>query len=372
LDAEVVDVVPLKLAAGEKWTKVFQKTSAAGGQLVARLNHEDSLSSDNVARAILPKRDRQKVILVTTGNIFLQQVFQACPLVDLSVIQKPPTKPSPGTIVVFHKQVPKKLVGDQVLVIQPNSATELWDVGGILQNPVVGKFDKDSPLMQFVHLENVLMPEARKLTLKGKPTILAQTPTDAPILATFQQDNRKIAVLTVNLDKGDLPLRTAFPILISNALGWFAGTKGELREAVGTGVLAAVDLPQKLMQATMNGSGELVLQAPDGTEINLPTGKSKVTIGPLDQCGIWQIAKKVTADDEARTREVDPTAPVVQIACNLSNSTESDIRVTQESESQETSVGGGLGGRPIWFYLLIIGTVLTATEWFLYQRRWIS
>ena len=49
-------------------------------------------------------------------------------------------------------------------------------------------------------------------------------------------------VLTVNIDMGDLPLRTAFPILITNALNWFTGDKGELQEAIPAGELARVNL----------------------------------------------------------------------------------------------------------------------------------
>ena len=39
-----------------------------------------------------------------------------------------------------------------------------------------------------------------------------------------------MVVLTVNLDLGDLPFRTAFPILAMNTLNYFAGGQGELKE----------------------------------------------------------------------------------------------------------------------------------------------
>ena len=46
--AEPIDVVPLKLEPGGKWSQVFDKTSADGGHLVAKLRHEDALAADNV------------------------------------------------------------------------------------------------------------------------------------------------------------------------------------------------------------------------------------------------------------------------------------------------------------------------------------
>ena len=32
----------------------------------------------------------------------------------------------------------------------------------------------------------------------------------------------------------------------------------------------------------------------------------------------------------------------------------------------------GMGARPLWFYLVLVGTGLVVSEWYLYQRRWIS
>ncbi|HMC65490.1 MAG TPA: BatA and WFA domain-containing protein, partial [Gemmataceae bacterium] len=65
LNGDAVDVVPLKLAANDKWSKVIEKTSADGGLLTAKLKHEDALAADNEARALLPKREFQPVVLVS-------------------------------------------------------------------------------------------------------------------------------------------------------------------------------------------------------------------------------------------------------------------------------------------------------------------
>ncbi len=85
LNGDVVDVVPLKLAADGRWAQVFEKTSADGGRLIARINRPDALMADNEACALLPKREYQPVTLVTDGDMFLEKVFEANPLVRLSV-----------------------------------------------------------------------------------------------------------------------------------------------------------------------------------------------------------------------------------------------------------------------------------------------
>jgi hypothetical protein len=164
-----------------------------------------------------------------------------------------------------------------------------------------------------------------------------------------------VLVLTVNLDQGDLPLRTAFPIMATNALAWFAGEKGELREALAAGATTEVTLPTR--------SGEFLLRAPDGRTRRLPPGVGKTTIGPLDQCGIWKV---VPDEPDAK--------PLVEIACNMANATESDIRPPESlpGAAAEGGVAAGFMGRPIWFYLIALAWLLAGWEWYLYQRRWIS
>src|SRR5262249_14573806 len=181
--------------------------------------------------AILPKREEQPVTLVTEGNLFLEKVFEASPLVKLTLTKELQGEPAAKSVTVFHRKVPAKLPPGPVLVIDPAGSCDLWQIGEPLQNPIVAKQDKDAPLMAHVRLDNVIWPEARNLraadTLPFKVQVLAAALAGEPLYAAFERPEGKMAVLTVNLDKGDLPLRTAFPILSMNALAWFAGNRGE-------------------------------------------------------------------------------------------------------------------------------------------------
>jgi hypothetical protein len=393
LDGDVVDVVPLKIEPGAEWSQVFNKTSATGGRLVAKLDRADALVQDNQAWALLPRRERQPVILVTDGNLFLQKVFEASPLVNLSVVREPPAQVPAGAVTVFHRQVPSQLPSGSVLVIEPAESCDLWELGEKLENPIVTKQDKDSPLMAHVRLDNVLLPEARKLTPQGKTLTLAQSITGDPLYLTIDRPAGKLLVLTVNLDQGDLPLRTAFPIMMTNALGWFAGTKGDLRESLATGAVTEVELASGQWAV---GSGQLtdtegessrasdrefVLRAPTGESRPIAPGVAKATVGPFDQCGVWSVETEVQKSDGSResvsTKEsqrlnASTPQPVLEIACNLANRRESDLRPPDDLKSQDVSFAAGFAGRPIWFYLIAAAWMLAAAEWFLYQRRWIS
>ena len=374
--AEPIDVVPLKLEAGGKWGQVFEKTSAGGGHLVARLKYNDALAVDNSAWAVLPRREIQPVLLVTSGNLFLQKVFEANPLVKLTVVAQPPETIPSGTVVVYHRTAPDKLPPGSVFVIDPANSSDVYSVGEPLENAIVTKQDKDSPLMSHVRLDNVVMPEARKLvpTQPELVQVLATAISTDPLFFAVARPEGKVLVLTVNLDKGDLPLRTAFPISVGNALHWFAGNKIDLRESLATGSLATVTSSD--FAATPQGT-ELVLVSPSGLRKPLPFRADKVTFGPIDQCGVWRIEedRPTTKDSRPGKGSGPSTTPLLEIACNLANAPESDIRPPEELFAEkipQSPVLAGLGSRPIWFWLLLLGLGLTSIEWCLYQRRVIT
>lgn len=376
LGEDVVDVVPLDLKPGEVWVHVFEKTSAEGGVLTARLDHDDALECDNSAWALLPRREMLPVTLVTEGNLFLEKVFEANPLVKLTVVKGLPDEPAPGSIMVFHRKTPERLPKGLVWVIDPAGSCDRWQAGDKLDNPIVTAQDKDSPLMAHVRLDNVIMPEARKLTFAEPPKVLAGTVTGEPLYAYFADGGDKLLVLSVNLDQGDLPLRTAFPIMATNALGWFAGHRGELRESLATGAIAEIELPGKPRQnqpIAVNASTKpasaaalFSLVAPGGRRRALPPGLAQTTVGPLDECGVWQVA--------AGEIKTPPEKPAFELVCNLANRQESDVRTPAAllERQASTPAAAGLLVRPVWFYLIALAWLLAAVEWYLYQRRWIS
>jgi hypothetical protein len=386
LSDDPIDVVPLTLAPGERTVQMFEKTSAEGGRLRAHIDRPDALAADNTAWAILPRRSRQKVTLVTPGNLFLEKVFEAMPLVDLTVVKVP--KESSGAapalknsvdasaITVYHRKVPDTFPEGPVFVIEPERSGPLWQIGESLHNPVVAKQDKDSPLLLHIRLDNVIMPEARKLALKGPAQLLAESAAGDPLYTVLDRPDSpgqaKVVVLTVDLDKSDLPLQTAFPIMATNLLNWFGGTKGELREATGAGGIAAVDVP-----SGTTTDRDYVLRSPDGRDLPLAVraGSTRITVGPLDQTGVWTVngraARALETKSESKTLSGSDEI-IAELACNLADRRETDLRPAAGLAEHKSSLAAGLAVRPIWYYLLATAFLLTCWEWFLYQRRWID
>lgn len=387
LDDAPVDVFPLKLGPGEVWSKTIEKVSVSGGNLRARLSGgEDALAADDAAVALLPARERQRVVLVSDANLFLRMAYAANPLVDLEQASVAPKAYDDSAIYVFHRIVPNAPLPKQAFFVDPAEGSPSWQIGGELEDPLVAKQDDDSPLMQHVRLENVSLPKARKLTPAEGATTLAEAVSGEPLYFFHESDGRKALVLSVDLQEGDLAFRTAFPILVTNALGWFAGESGELRESLACGEVADVALPPS--DSEDGGSARFIVVSPSDQTLLLPPGADRATFGPIDEAGVWRIAK-VSADAVAsaeageleaalrRAATADELVVVEEVAANLASREESDLRVPNglAAAAPATHLAAGLGGwlsRPIWLWAAAIALVLFALEWFLYQRRWIG
>lgn len=373
LDDEPVDVVPLQLKPGERSVQMFEKTSADGGLLRAKIDRGGALAVDDSAVALLPKRSRLRVRLETAGDLFLEKVFEAMPLVDLEVVNDPEDNPKEGpppALTVFDGRTPEILPPGPVLVVAPQSSNALWKLGEPIQNPVVARQDGDSPLMTHIRLDNVLIPEARRLAIDpaAKPRVLVEAGGGDPIYAVLDRPEGKVAVLAVDLDKSDLPLQTAFPIMATNLLSWLSGTQGELREALPTGSTSEGALPIETAPGAVR-----VLRPPSGPDRPLPVATGKVGLGPLDLAGIWKVVRRTPAPKGSTTAGdgmVEET--LMELACNVADRRETDVRPPEGLEPRVEPALAGLFRRPLWFYLAACAWALTSWEWFLHQRRWID
>lgn len=401
-----VDILPLDLKPEEVFQRTLEKTSLEGGTLVANLTElrpraaaldavpdaglatepsdepqarlVNALATDDQAWAIVPPREVQQVLLVTPGNLFLQKVFEANPLARVRIEKEfPQTWPS-DAIIVLHGAVPDPLPAGNVFVVDPSTGCDMWQLGPSLENPIVTEQDKNSPLMTHVRLDNVLMPAARQLTFPEPPHVLAGTVSGDPVYAEVKRTRGRCLVLSVDINEGDLAFRTAFPIMVANAMGWFAGRSGELRPSLSTGAMTVVDGTS----ASADRARQYELLSPSGTRhaleaSELGTGalseqQVRLTIPPLAECGIWSVFAK----DQFRenTKKDRPTAlPTAQLAVNLASPEETDVRTPADriTQSQQTQLAGWFT-RPIWYYLAASALGLMVVEWCLYQRRVIT
>ena len=374
LDERPVDIFPLKLQPNETWSRTLEKTSLEGGALKASLSKFETdqgedrsknnrLDVDDIAWAILPDRVIQPVLIVSPGNLFLQKVFEANPLVRVTVQKEIPTAWPENTVVVLHKLIPDPLPSNPLFIIDPETNSSLFRVDGLIDSPLVTEQDKDSPLMTHVRLDNVIFPNTKKLTFltqTAKP--IASCVGGESLFATLSHGDKKAVVLGVNLEQSDLAFRTVFPILASNAIAWFSSQSGELSLAISGGDTARLNRSLSASAPPEN----LWLISP-GLQVKRQSGS---TAGPLKETGVWELFEW-DANGNPTAETLRATGKLVdRYAVNLASSSETDLRNANESDRapMQTSIASWFSYPP-WYYLAILIGSLLVLEWGMYQRR---
>ena len=127
-----------------------------------------------------------------------------------------------------------------------------------------------------------------------------------------------------------------------------------------------------------------MLRSPTGELTPLARDESRAVLSMLNFCGLWTIGTdqalrgdpwasvnqgtdKIASDSSKTLATDDPQ--LVRVACNLCNREESDLKPRVVLEPPNDFGMLSLGGRSIWFYLVLAGVVLVTVEWWLYQRR---
>lgn len=355
LDNRLVDVIPCNLEPNQPQTKIVPNIiTTEGGLLRATLksteNSDDVFSTDNTAVAFLPKLTTQHIYVFGTENFFLYKVLQSQPNVELHFLSALPDRIPDDVVLVLHQTVPATIPAGKVLIIDPRNSCDLFEVGEEIEVPMIAEERSASPFLKFVHLKNLIITGARKLTFqRNNIEIFAGTPESLPVYSHCGD----MLVLTADLTRSDLALRTAFPILVSQALTQFRGG-GEPEKTYST------NEPVRLELKTTNE--QITVISPSGFSQQFPAKSDTISLGMLPECGVWTISEGTTER--------------IRIACNLSNASESNLRLAPESfytqYAQTSNYSPLQTAPPIWFRLAIIALILCVAEWFLYQRRWID
>jgi hypothetical protein len=155
--------------------------------------------------------------------------------------------------------------------------------------------------------------------------------------------------------------------MIASAMNWFRGSQGEFTRAFSTA--DPVTVPLETQQE------KLTLRSPTGKPRPILVEEDRVVLGQLAKCGLWKLepspqSSKTTSRQGKAPEELDRQ---MNIACNLVDRQESDLRAVPPSAEHESSRSiAGLLSRPIWFFVITLAIFFSLSEWFLYHRRWVE
>ena len=375
-----VDVKDLALAPGQRVRQIYPKLPGgednklrASLRPVAGPGGSDAFPLDDTAFALLPARKKQKVLMVTQDNLFLEGALLVYENVDPLKVSPAEYEAKPSLadgmdVVIFDDVTPEVVPPPPTSLLYfhptgPHSPIAL--APGEVDKPHITEIDEGHPVMRWVTMSdvyvdksNAFLPDAKK----GEQTI-AYSVRDS-IVAAKRDGRRKIVAFGFSLPAGnrdsatDLPMRVAFPMLLVNALDWFAGDQADLLTTYPTGQRERVPLDGVV------GATEADVTGPDGTKTKTPV---------LDGLATFYGSRVGYYDLEAKAQD-GRTVASLSLAANLASPTESDI-----APSSSLTLGGKKLEEPeafaitrsqkLWIYLVLLALALIVTEWVTYHRR---
>ena len=369
IDDEFFSSQRLDLPAGQSANVVLTDLPADSAIYEARLSRVDqadqlldALSLDDVAFAVYQPSSARRTLLVSHGNLFLEQLLAALP--SLTPYRALPSEDGelqlpgdPFDLYVFDGVIPGELPAADVLLINPppNASLERplgFSVGGTFTETANARV-ADHPLTRFVDWSNIHVLQARQVDPPNWADVLIDTEI-GPLVFAGETGGRRVAVVTFDLHESDLPLQVAYPILFSNLINYLAPAQAfDATDGLQPGDSLTI-LPDLSVK-------EVVIASPSGRTHPLTLGENGVTFKGIDELGVYAVNY---------LSESDQTADF--FAVNLFDPTESNIRpspIIQVGQSAiSPSASTEAGQRELWPWLATLALAVLMLEWWVYHR----
>ena len=319
------------------------------------INSLDSLPLDNTAFAVFQSSSSRRVLLVSNGNLFLEQLlaslpgiqpFRALPAAD-GTIQMPN---DPFDLYIFDGVAPPELPKANLLFVNPSS-NPLFEVGGTYNEFQNMQVDQHA-LTNFVDWSNVHILQAKTVQTPAWAETLIESDS-GPLVFAGETKGQRIAALAFDLKESDLPLQIAYPILFSNLSNYLA--------------------PPSAFDATRS------LEPGESLSILPPSNAERIVVAsPSDQAYTLALDQTVfTQTDELGYYAVNfisgDSNHVEYFAVNLFDEAESNISPRETIQIGRSTVtptaSQQIGQRELWSWLAALALLVLMIEWQVFHRR---
>jgi hypothetical protein len=310
----------------------------AGAKLFeAKLESGDALAADDYAVALSDPGASVRVLLVTTGNLFLERALTLEPRV---VLDKSATVPTSGEwdVAVLDGITTERIPARTVLRFGASGR------GLNLRKPTFADASSGQPLLRGVDLSDVYVDVAESGVAPAGAQVVAEFQGGTPAIMTRQASGRREVIVGFRPLDSDFPLQVGFPIFLANALEWL--------------------VPPSSRGTTMvvSAGRTISLPAPSDAPVTLKGPARSLTLNPTNGSVLLRDLRTVGK------YEIGKRTLHVILRSDLESAIAPQDRVV-------------LGGTPIastnaitrfadlWRWVALLGLFILAGEWWLFARR---
>ena len=348
-DAGLIDVRSVSLAAGQAEDLALPVPDAAN-TVTARIEAKDNFRLDDSVTAVARAPRAFHVLLVTPGNVFLEQALRLRTDFQLDVIAPAAYRSSTSyAMTVFDRYSPSAMPDAPFVMVDPPAGSPLAG-GAQVGIGRVRASDAGDPLLNNVSLQDVHIAKSQDMRAStfGRALITSlQTPLVLVRDAPFRQ-----VLVGFDIHDSDLPLRIGFPVLMQNLSEWMLPPSVPSRSFHPDETVTIV--PE-------NGAKTVTVVRPDGSRRQLATG-SIATFADTDLLGVYMVEQTVSGNTDRSWFAVnlfsDTTSQLVPV----------DRLALPPSKVFSTAQTNHRGLIQVWPWIALLALVLVLAEWLAFHR----
>jgi hypothetical protein len=347
-DGHLLDVRPLTLASGQSQDLVLPVPSDATA-VTAHLAGGDVFALDDSVTAVAKTPRAFRVLLVTPGNVFLEQGLRLRTDLQIDVVAPAAYKPSAAyAMTVFDRFAPPVMPDEPSIVIDPPAGSMLAG-GAPIGIGRVRAADAADPLLTNIDLQDVHVARSQDLRQStfGRPLI---TSLQTPLVLVREEPYRQV-LFGFDLHESDLPLRIAFPLLMENLSEWM------LPPSVPS---HSFHPDEAVTIVPESGATALNVIRPDGSRRS-PTPASIATFPDTDLLGLYTVEQTVAG-------KVDRSWFSVNLFSDPISQLKPPDRLTLPPTRTTAVQATHHGQLEIWPWIALLALGIVTAEWLAFHR----
>jgi len=365
-----VEQMTVDLEPQSQVIRVYPNLPTGGNRLEARVeivggDAVDVFSLDDSAYALLPEERQTSVLLVSDDNLFveapllLNQNLIVDRMTPAEYENAPAVQGSPYDVTIFNRFTPPPPARGGTLYIAPTGENSPWEVRGQTSDPIIDRFDRNDPLMRWMHsFRSLNILTAQRLSRGSDDHAAATSIRGDPMFLRRESSGQRLAAIAFAIEDSDFGLRPAYPLFMLNAVDWLSSEAGSLIEGYKTGQAEVLGLSEEAPESVL-------IASPIGLATQSQVVDYSVTLYP-EWPGFYSLYYDATETG-------DRDQPDQMIAANLFDPQESDIAagvlLAGAEEAPDLGQSTVLGHREPWVYLLLVAVFLLLIEWVTFNRR---
>lgn len=360
VEGHLIDARELEFGPGDLKGETLNLTAEVP-QVEVKLETGDLLESDNEAMILGSGARAVRVLLVGSGNFYLERALVLEPNVELDKADAVPdserpeanTRSQPGRydLVIFDGVPPAPVKANSIMLI--NTVSPEGPVqkaaDAPIKTPQASVWDREHPVMRYVDMAGLLIDGSQKVQETAWGKVLLES-KETPLIVAGQNRGKKWLYVGWNLMESDFPVRPGFPIFVANLLKWTTGDRpAEQGFTLRAGMPVSLSLP--------GSETHFTLKTPDGREQTLEVLDGTLIVRGADKIGRYELTGSSTK---------------IPFAVNLLNQEESNIapRATlQMGGKAVVAKGQSSTMRELWKPLALLALLILAVEWWVFVKR---